>query len=52
VAIEHATLAISDYVYVSGGFAFTRQTDLDVNLTGAESPRPTPSTYSRSARAT
>ena len=29
VAIEDATLIIGDYVYVSGGFSFTRQTDLD-----------------------
>ncbi|MFN9287224.1 MAG: hypothetical protein ACK6EB_04080, partial [Planctomyces sp.] len=32
VAIEHATLAISDYVYVSGGFAFTRQKNMSVTL--------------------
>ena len=34
VAIENARLEIADYVYVSGGFAFTRQTGLDVGLSG------------------
>ena len=35
VAIEQATITIGDYVYVSGGFAFTRQSNLNVELTGA-----------------
>jgi Ca2+-binding RTX toxin-like protein len=34
LAIEDARLEIADYVYVSGGFAFTRQTNMDVALSG------------------
>ena len=39
VAIENATLTISDYVYVSGGFALTLQTGLDVKLSGSGTDR-------------
>ena len=35
VAIEDATLIIGDYVYISGGFALTRQTAMDVELSGS-----------------
>ena len=34
VALENATLTIGEYVYISGGFSFTRQTSMDVALSG------------------
>ena len=34
VAIENAVLKIEDYVYISGGLAFTRQAGLTVTLSG------------------
>src|SRR4029079_15060025 len=39
VAIENAVLKIEDYVYISGGLAFTRQQGLTVPLSGTGGDR-------------
>ena len=35
LAIENATLNIGDYVYVSGGLAFTKQSNMTLKLSDA-----------------